>query len=160
MIDVDTFKRPIYAGNAIATVRSLDPLKVITVRGTAFEPAATSGGSAPVEVIAANSGNSLCRFVSRTLTESDRPELTAARVVVSGGRGVGSKENFHLLEQLADEDVQANFIAYTDEKIDAAAQDIERFEKENAGDFLVLAEMYRDWYSGVRDRFIQRYNGI
>jgi electron transfer flavoprotein alpha subunit len=102
VIDVDTFKRPIYAGNAIATVRSLDPLKVITVRGTAFEPAVTSDGSAPVEVIAVNSGNSLSRFVSRTLTESDRPELTAARVVVSGGRGIGSKENFHLLEQLAD----------------------------------------------------------
>ena len=102
VVDADTFKRPIYAGNAIATVRSLDPLKVVTVRGTVFEPAATSGGSAPVEVIDANSGNSLSRFVSRTLTESDRPELTAARVVVSGGRGVGSKENFHLLEQLAD----------------------------------------------------------
>ncbi|MEJ2454356.1 MAG: FAD-binding protein [Candidatus Thiodiazotropha sp.] len=102
VIDADTFKRPIYAGNAIATVRSLDPIKVITVRGTAFEAAAPSGDSAAVEVMTFEPGASLSRFVSRTLTQSDRPELTAARVVVSGGRGVGSKENFSLLEQLAD----------------------------------------------------------
>jgi electron transfer flavoprotein alpha subunit len=102
VIDADTFKRPIYAGNAIATVRSLDPVKVITVRGTAFEPAVAGTDKAPVEVIAANSGANLSRFVSRALTQSDRPELTSARVVVSGGRGVGSKENFDLLEQLAD----------------------------------------------------------
>ncbi len=102
VIDADTFKRPIYAGNAIATVRSRDALKVITVRGTAFEAAASGGAGAPVEVISAGAAAGLSRFVSRTLTQSDRPELTAARVVVSGGRGVGSKENFALLEQLAD----------------------------------------------------------
>ncbi len=102
VIDADTFKRPIYAGNAIATVRSRDALKVITVRGTAFEAAASGSAGAPVEVISAGAAAGLSRFVSRTLTQSDRPELTAARVVVSGGRGVGSKENFALLEQLAD----------------------------------------------------------
>ncbi len=102
VIDADTFKRPIYAGNAIATVRSKDPVKVITVRGTAFAAASTGGATAPVELLAANSGTNLSRFVSRTLTKSERPELTSARVVVSGGRGVGSAENFHLLEQLAD----------------------------------------------------------
>jgi electron transfer flavoprotein alpha subunit len=102
VVDSNTFKRPIYAGNAIATVRSQDPIKVITVRGTAFEAAQPGGGSVAVETQAARPAVNLSRFVSRTLTESDRPELTAARVVVSGGRGVGSQENFRLLEQLAD----------------------------------------------------------
>ncbi len=102
VIDSDTFKRPIYAGNAIATVRSKDPVKVITVRGTAFEAADANGETAPVESLPAVADKALSRFVSRDLTESDRPDLTAARVVVSGGRGVGSKENFALLEQLAD----------------------------------------------------------
>jgi electron transfer flavoprotein alpha subunit len=102
VIDSDTFKRPIYAGNAIATVRSKDPVKVITVRGTAFEAAGSNGETAPVESLPAVDDKALSRFVSRDLTESDRPDLTAARVVVSGGRGVGSKENFALLEQLAD----------------------------------------------------------
>ncbi len=102
VIDSDTFKRPIYAGNAIATVRSKDPVKVITVRGTAFEAAGANGETAPVESLPAVADKALSRFVSRDLTESDRPDLTAARVVVSGGRGVGSKENFALLEQLAD----------------------------------------------------------
>ncbi len=102
VIDGDTFKRPIYAGNAIATVRSLDPKKVITVRGTAFEAAVAGSDKAPLEAIEALAGESLSRFVGRELTQSDRPELTSARVVVSGGRGVGSKENFQLLEQLAD----------------------------------------------------------
>jgi electron transfer flavoprotein alpha subunit len=102
VVDADTFKRPIYAGNAIATLRSVDPVKVLTVRGTAFEAAAAGGGAAPVETLVALSQAPLSRFVSRNLTQSDRPDLTAARVVVSGGRGVGSKENFGLLENLAD----------------------------------------------------------
>jgi electron transfer flavoprotein alpha subunit len=102
VVDGDTFKRPIYAGNAIATVRSGDPVKVITVRTTAFEAAATGSSSAPVEVLPAVASETLSRFVSRNLTQSDRPDLTTARVVVSGGRGIGSKENFVLLEQLAD----------------------------------------------------------
>jgi electron transfer flavoprotein alpha subunit len=102
VVDETTFKRPIYAGNAIATVQSQDPVKVMTVRGTAFEAAVPDGSVAPVSEIAAVTGESTSRFVSRNLTESDRPELTAARVVVSGGRGIGSKENFALIEKLAD----------------------------------------------------------
>ncbi|MEJ2423448.1 MAG: FAD-binding protein [Candidatus Thiodiazotropha sp.] len=102
VVDADTFKRPIYAGNAIATVRSRDTRKVLTVRATAFEAAVAGSGTAPVEVVEAIADPGLSRFVSRALTESDRPELTAARVVISGGRGVGSKENFTLVEQLAD----------------------------------------------------------
>lgn len=102
VIDADTFKRPIYAGNAIATVRSLDSTKVMTVRGTAFAPAGPGGGEAPVESISPLPGKPLSRFVLRSLTKSDRPDLTTARVVVSGGRGVGSKENFAIIEQLAD----------------------------------------------------------
>jgi len=99
--DADTFKRPIYAGNAIATVKSSDPVKVITVRGTAFDSAA-SGGEATIEEIEFNNVESKSRFVSQELNQSDRPELTAAKIIVSGGRGVGSSENFVLLETLAD----------------------------------------------------------
>jgi electron transfer flavoprotein alpha subunit len=97
----DTFTRPIYAGNAIATVKSADPVKVITVRTTGFD-AAGEQGSASVEAIAcvADSGKSV--FVGREVAKNDRPELTAAKVVVSGGRGMGSGENFKLLEPLAD----------------------------------------------------------
>jgi electron transfer flavoprotein alpha subunit len=97
----DTFERPIYAGNAIATVQSGDAVKVITVRTTGFD-AAASGGSATVETVTpvADSGSS--RFVSREFAKSDRPELTAAKVIVSGGRGLGSAENFKILEPLAD----------------------------------------------------------
>jgi electron transfer flavoprotein alpha subunit len=102
VVDEATFKRPIYAGNAIATVQSADPVKVMTIRGTAFEAAAPGSTAAPVAEVAPVAGETLSRFVSRNLTQSDRPELTAARVVVSGGRGVGSKENFALIEQLAD----------------------------------------------------------
>jgi electron transfer flavoprotein alpha subunit len=102
VIDADTFKRPIYAGNAIATVRSRDEIKVLTVRATSFEPAASTGDAVAVSSIEAVSGEALCRFVSRQLTQTDRPDLTTARVVVSGGRGLGSKENFQLLEALAD----------------------------------------------------------
>ncbi|MEJ2466699.1 MAG: FAD-binding protein [Candidatus Thiodiazotropha sp.] len=102
VVDADTFKRPIYAGNAIATVRSADAIKVLTIRGTAFAPAEAAGDAAPVEPLSPVNGDPVSRFVSRNLTASDRPDLTTARVVVSGGRGVGSQENFALLEQLAD----------------------------------------------------------
>ena len=98
----DTFVRPIYAGNALATVRSEDPVKVITVRSTGFDAAAGSGGSAAIENIAAGADAGLSSLVSQELTKSARPELTAARVIVSGGRGMGSGENFALLEALAD----------------------------------------------------------
>ncbi len=100
--DAETFVRPIYAGNALATVRSADPIKVITVRGTAFDAAADSGGTAAIEEIATTGGQNLSRFVGQELTRSERPELTAARVVVSGGRGMGSGDNFKLLEAVAD----------------------------------------------------------
>lgn len=98
----DTFVRPIYAGNAMARVQSSDAVKVLTVRPTAFDAAPASGGSAPVEGIAAGPALGLTRFESRELTRSERPELAGARVVVSGGRGLGSAENFALLEALAD----------------------------------------------------------
>ncbi len=97
----DTFVRPIYAGNAMATVRSRDAVKVITVRGTAF-PAAAQDGDAPIEPVAAGEGQTLSRFVRQELSKSERPELTSARVVVSGGRGMQSSENFHLVEEIAD----------------------------------------------------------
>ncbi|MGA7986598.1 MAG: FAD-binding protein [Burkholderiales bacterium] len=98
----DTFQRPIYAGNAIATVQSADPIKVITVRATGFDAVAASGGSAAVEKIEAPADSGLSSFVGREVSKSERPELTSARVVVSGGRGMGSGENFKLLEPLAD----------------------------------------------------------
>lgn len=98
----DTFVRPIYAGNALATVRSADPIKVITVRSTAFE-AAGEGGAAAVEAIPAAADLGLSALVGREITKSARPELGAAKIIVSGGRGVGSGENYHaLLEPLAD----------------------------------------------------------
>lgn len=98
----DTFERPIYAGNAIATVQSSDAKKVLTVRTTAFDPVAAEGGAAAVEnlTVVADSGKS--SFVGRELAKSDRPELAGANVVVSGGRGIGSAENFKILEPLAD----------------------------------------------------------
>ncbi len=98
----DTFVRPIYAGNALATVRSRDSIKVITVRTTGFDAAAASGGSAAVEALAAPADSGLSAFVSREVSRSERPELTAAKIVVSGGRGMGSGENFKILEPLAD----------------------------------------------------------
>jgi electron transfer flavoprotein alpha subunit len=98
----DTFKRPIYAGNAIATVKSLDAIKVITVRGTAFDPVAAEGGSASIEAVTAVHDAALSRFVGEEVAKSDRPELTAARVIISGGRGMGNGENFALLEKVAD----------------------------------------------------------
>jgi electron transfer flavoprotein alpha subunit len=98
----DTFERPIYAGNAIATVQSADAIKVITVRGTGFDPAAAEGGQASVEAVDAAEHQGLSEFVGEELTQSDRPELTAAEIVISGGRGLGSGENFRLLEDIAD----------------------------------------------------------
>jgi electron transfer flavoprotein alpha subunit len=98
----DTFERPIYAGNAIATVQSSDKVKVITVRTTGFDAAAASGGSAATETVAAVPDSGKSSFVGRELAKSDRPELTAAKIIVSGGRGMGSGENFKILEPLAD----------------------------------------------------------
>ncbi|MBB3265655.1 electron transfer flavoprotein alpha subunit [Azospirillum sp. OGB3] len=102
VVSADTFERPIYAGNAIATVKSADPIKVVTVRTTAFEAAAATGGSATVESIAGTGDAGSAKFVGQELTKSERPELTQAKIVVSGGRGMQSGENFKLLEALAD----------------------------------------------------------
>jgi len=99
----DTFVRPIYAGNALATVKSSDAIKMITVRTTGFDAVAATGGSAPVESVAAPADTGLSAFVGREVQKSERPELTSARIVVSGGRGMGSGENFKLLEPLADQ---------------------------------------------------------
>ncbi|MEH6578992.1 MAG: FAD-binding protein [Amphritea sp.] len=98
----DTFGRPIYAGNAIATVKSLDAIKVITVRGTAFDPAAAEGGSAAIDTVGAVHDAGISSFIGEEVAKSDRPELTAASIIVSGGRGMGNGENFALLESLAD----------------------------------------------------------
>ncbi len=96
------FQRPIYAGNAIATVESLDETKVITVRGTAFDEAGAEGGNAVIESLAVVHDAGLSSYVSEETAESERPELTAAKVIVSGGRGMGNGENFAILESLAD----------------------------------------------------------
>ncbi|HWA49981.1 MAG TPA: FAD-binding protein [Dongiaceae bacterium] len=98
----DTFVRTIYAGNALATVQSSDKIKVITVRGTAFDAAADTGGSAAVENVAAAGDAGLSSFIGQELSKSERPELTSARIVISGGRGMQSGDNFHLLEKVAD----------------------------------------------------------
>jgi electron transfer flavoprotein alpha subunit len=98
----DTFVRPIYAGNAFATVQSKDAKKVITVRTTGFDPVAGSGGTAPVESVAAPEDTGLTQVLGQELTKSSRPELTSARVVISGGRGMQNGENFKMLEALAD----------------------------------------------------------
>ena len=98
----DTFVRPVYAGNAMATVQSKDTVKVITVRTTAFEKAEAGGGAAEIEAIAARSDPAHSRFISAELSTSERPELTSARVIISGGRGMQSADNFKLLEQIAD----------------------------------------------------------
>ncbi len=102
VIDADTFVRPIYAGNALATVKSSDAIKAITVRATAFEPVATEGGSGTIEEISGAEDSGLTAFVSQELTKSERPELTSAKIVISGGRGMQSGDNFHLLESIAD----------------------------------------------------------
>ncbi|MBD3643059.1 MAG: FAD-binding protein [Alcanivorax sp.] len=102
VIDADTFKRPIYAGNAIATVKSSDAKKVITVRGTSFDGVAAEGGSAAVENIDIAKDAGISSFVGEELAKSDRPELTSAEIVISGGRGMGNGENFEILYKLAD----------------------------------------------------------
>ncbi|CAB3781439.1 electron transfer flavoprotein subunit alpha/FixB family protein [Pararobbsia alpina] len=103
VVSADTFERPIYAGNAVATVQSADPVKVITVRGTGFDPVAAEGGSAAIEKIEAAADSGVSKFVSREITKLDRPELTSAHIIVSGGRGLGSGENYmSVLEPLAD----------------------------------------------------------
>ena len=102
VIDADTFVRPIYAGNALATVKSSDAKKVITVRAASFDPAPAEGGSAVIEPISAESAPTISRFVSAELSKSERPELTAARVVISGGRGMQNGDNFKLIEPIAD----------------------------------------------------------
>ncbi len=101
VVDADCFQRPIYAGNVIATIRSNDAVKVITVRSTTFEEA-TSGDNAPIEEIGALRQETRTRFLGHELSVSDRPELTTANIVVSGGRGLASAENFKMLEALAD----------------------------------------------------------
>ena len=103
VVSADTFERPIYAGNAVATVQSLDAVKVITVRSTGFDAAAATGGSAAVETVAAAADSGKSAFVGREVTKSDRPELTAAKIIVSGGRALGSSEKFdEVLTPLAD----------------------------------------------------------
>jgi electron transfer flavoprotein alpha subunit len=99
----DTFERPIYAGNAIALVQSTDKIKVLTVRTTGFDPAAATGGSASVDTIAAVADSGISSFVNREVTKNDRPELTAAKIIVSGGRALGSSDKFgEVLTPLAD----------------------------------------------------------
>jgi electron transfer flavoprotein alpha subunit len=98
----DTFVRPIYAGNAFATVQSIDAIKVLTIRTTAFDAAATTGGTASVETITPQADAGVSKVVAQELTKSARPELGNARIIVSGGRGLGSSENFRMLEALAD----------------------------------------------------------
>jgi len=102
VVSKDTFKRPIYAGSCIATVKSNDATKVITVRATAFDPVSDSGGSAAIEAVVPEGVSDLTSFVGEEIAKSDRPELTAASIVISGGRGMQSGDNFHLLETIAD----------------------------------------------------------
>ncbi|MFN0317971.1 MAG: electron transfer flavoprotein subunit alpha/FixB family protein [Burkholderiales bacterium] len=102
VVSADTFVRPIYAGNALATVQSGDAIRVVSVRTTGFDAASAEGGSAVVEAIAGGGDSGLSKLIGQELTKSERPELTAARIIVSGGRGMGNGENFKLLEALAD----------------------------------------------------------
>ena len=102
LVDADTFVRPIYAGNGMATVKSSDSKKVITVRAASFDPVAAEGGSAAIEAVSVADLPGLSKFVSAELSKSERPELTAARVVISGGRGMQNGDNFKLLEPIAD----------------------------------------------------------
>ena len=102
VIDADTFVRPIYAGNALATVKCTDNPKVITVRYAAFEAAKSAGNSAAIEAVKGGGDHGKSRFISQELTKSKRPNLTSARVVISGGRGMQSSDNFLLLENIAD----------------------------------------------------------
>jgi electron transfer flavoprotein alpha subunit len=98
----DTFKRPIYAGSCIAKVKSNDAVKLITVRSTAFDPVTNDNSDVPVENVDASSSSNISEFVSEELAKSDRPELTSANIVISGGRGMQSGDNFHLLDSIAD----------------------------------------------------------
>ncbi|MDN3566829.1 FAD-binding protein [Paeniroseomonas aquatica] len=102
VVDADTFVRPIYAGNAMATVKSSDAKKVITVRAASFDPAPATGGSAAVEAAPKGDDPALSTFLGAEIAKSERPELTAAKIVVSGGRAMGSSENFHIIESIAD----------------------------------------------------------
>jgi electron transfer flavoprotein alpha subunit len=102
IVSADTFIRPVYAGNAFATVQSKDKIKVLTVRLTAFTPAVATGGNAVIENVMGASDTGLTQFVGQQLTKSERPELTAARIIVSGGRGMGNAENFKLIDAVAD----------------------------------------------------------
>lgn len=102
VVSADTFERPIYAGNAIATVQSTDAIKVLTIRGTGFDAAAATGGSAAVEAVATVTDKGVSQFVKEEVAKSDRPELTAAKIVVSGGRGMQNGDNFKILYALAD----------------------------------------------------------
>jgi electron transfer flavoprotein alpha subunit len=103
IVSADTFERPIYAGNAVATVQSGDPIKVITVRTTGFDPAAATGGSATIETVPAVADSGLSSFVGAEIAKLDRPELTAAKIIVSGGRAMGSSDKFNeVLTPLAD----------------------------------------------------------
>ncbi|NOG71492.1 electron transfer flavoprotein subunit alpha/FixB family protein [Roseicella sp. DB1501] len=102
VVDADTFVRPIYAGNALATVKSADPKKVITVRAASFDPVAAEGGSAAIEAAPAADDPGVSKFLGAEIVKSERPELTAARIVISGGRAMGSAENFHIIESVAD----------------------------------------------------------
>lgn len=102
VVSADTFERPIYAGNAIATVQTSETIKVITVRVTAFDPCPAEGGSAAIEPVAEADDAGKSQFIEEKIVKSDRPELTAARIVVSGGRGMGSGDNFNILYALAD----------------------------------------------------------
>ncbi len=98
----DTFVRPVYAGNAMMTVKSSDPIKIITVRITGFDAVPAEGGAAAVETIPAGADSDLSKYLGAQLTESERPELTSARIIISGGRGMQSSENFAMLERIAD----------------------------------------------------------
>ncbi|MDR3415033.1 MAG: FAD-binding protein [Nevskia sp.] len=102
VVDADTFVRPIYAGNGMATVKSSDGKKIITVRAASFDPVAAEGGNAPIETVTVGALPGLAKFISAELSKSERPELTAARVVISGGRGMQNGDNFKLLEPIAD----------------------------------------------------------
>jgi electron transfer flavoprotein alpha subunit len=102
VVSPDTFKRPIYAGNVIATVQSSDAIKVLTVRGTAFDAAAAEGGSATIEAVASAQDAGKSAFKAEEVAKSDRPELTAAKIVVSGGRGMGNGDNFSMIYSVAD----------------------------------------------------------
>ena len=100
--DKNTFDRPIYAGNAIATVRSHDKTIMLTIRGTAFQPCSQAGGSAEVELLPDLLEGNNSKFINKEITKSERPELSSAKIIVSGGRGVGSRDNFKIIEELAD----------------------------------------------------------